>query len=267
MAEGATSSGFHRKNGFRHVLWARALHLPGIRQAILVVLSTHCDSQGEVWASYSCLAQETGVSRRTVVRALQSLQADGFLRHTGRRKGRANVWHVTCAVQLPLGLADDASKGDTVTPFRRPTGVTVSNKGCHSVHSNFHGTTSLRSSLRDDLPPEVSGMSEELSLQACRERFLVSESRREQTAALVDASRLLFAAPLPGGRAAGLVGRYGHGQNVVDALMAAAGHGAAGPADYMEKVLQGKRREEGGRGVASGEAVTRFVRQREQMWG
>jgi hypothetical protein len=105
------------------------------------------------------------------------------------------------------------------------------------------------------------------SLQACRQRFLASDNRKEQVAALVDASRLLFAEPLAGGRAAALVGRYGHGQNVIDALMAAAGHAAAGPADYMEKVLQGKRKDESGRGVASGEAVTRFVEQREEMWG
>lgn len=106
------------------------------------------------------------------------------------------------------------------------------------------------------------------TLQACRQRFLASDNRREQVAALVDASRLLFAEPLAGGRAAGIVGRYGHGQNVMDALMAAAGHGAAGPADYMEKVLQGnKRREEGGQRVASAEAVTRFVERREEMWG
>jgi hypothetical protein len=107
-----------------------------------------------------------------------------------------------------------------------------------------------------------------LTLQSCRHRFLASDKRNEQIAALVDASHLLFAEPLNGGRAAGLVKRYGHGQNVIDALMAAAGHAAAGPADYMEKVLQGsKQRREGGQRVASGEAVTRFVERREEMWG
>jgi len=109
-----------------------------------------------------------------------------------------------------------------------------------------------------------------LTLQACRQRFLASDNRKEQVAALIDASALLFAEPLSGGRAAGLVGRYGHGQNVIDALMAAAGHAAAGPADYMEKVLQGGRRhleQVGRRPVDPGKAAERFVAERERMWG
>jgi len=251
---------------FRYIEWARGLRLRGSRQAVLVVLATHCDPSGQTWVSYAKLADETGFSRRTVIRALASLLADGFLHHNGRHEGRGNHWEFACATQAPLlpkechhvtrrlvrQVPPCPGTGDTL---RRVTAIELPAFSDH---------------LNGDLPPpEVDPMTEPtLTLQACRQRFLASDNRKEQVAALVDASRLLFAEPLAGGRAAAFVGRYGHGQNVIDALMAAAGHGAAGPADYMEKVLQGsKQRREGGQRVASGEAVTRFVERREEMWG
>ena len=263
MAEGAPP-----KNGYEWMHWARTCGLNAPQQPILVVVSTHCKPDGTTWLSYQQIADESGYCRRAVINAMASLERAGYLSRAGLHSsatghGHVIIWRLNHVVQRRL----------LPTVHAVHPGVQSARQLQNQSARRCIGTT-LRTTHRSQITSgdltEVPAMTSETprTLQACRQRFLASDNRKEQVAALVDASRLLFAEPLAGGRAAAFVGRYGHGQNVIDALMAAAGHGAAGPADYMEKVLQGsKQRREGGQRVASGEAVTRFVERREEMWG
>lgn len=256
-------------HGIHPVRWAREQQ--GLRpnaRLVLLTLASHCNGDRTAWPSRATLATETGLHEETVRKLIRFLERGGYIL-VRPREGHSNEYMMGAATQptlLDLARQPPQTRQRAVGGYRH-----VAPRGSQqNVGGKIHRSTKIiRSPDGDRTPAEVEPMTEPaLTLQACRQRFLASDNRKEQVAALVDASRLLFTEPLAGGRAAAFVGRYGHGQNVIDALMAAAGHGAAGPADYMEKVLQGsKQRREGGQRVASGEAVTRFVERREEMWG
>lgn len=81
--------------------------------------------------------------------------------------------------------------------------------------------------------PPPSGASSEPHLR----RFLSAEKTNDRVAALIDAGAAL-GIKLKGGRVAAIVRKYGHGQDVINALTSAVGHRAAEPHDYIEGVLR-----------------------------
>lgn len=65
--------------------WARSQNIGGSPKMILVTLSLFVNNKYQCWPSYKTLAFETGLSVKTVERALKKLEDDGFV-HIERRK-------------------------------------------------------------------------------------------------------------------------------------------------------------------------------------
>jgi hypothetical protein len=110
---------------------------------VALVLSLHMDREGDsCWPSLSTLAAETGLSRRTVIRALNDLDPDFLMRKRGG-PGRGPTRYTAV---LP---------SDTPVTTRRAKVVTQATPG-----SDTHGTRGrplgrqTAASLNGDTPPE-----------------------------------------------------------------------------------------------------------------
>lgn len=102
---------------------------PAVMKLVLIVVAKH-DGDGGCWASVSTIAAETGLSERTVQRALADLHAAGVLGRDERR-GRSTVYRVildnlrTC--DTPDTQSPHPRSSDTPPPSQsHPTPVTES---------------------------------------------------------------------------------------------------------------------------------------------
>lgn len=99
--------------------WAWDQDLRCVEKIVVLALADHADDAGVSWPGVDRLAQKTGQSRRTIQRALKSLEDAGKLRREERpRRGRAIVHYVLAMKgdsQSPKG-ARQSKRGDSLTP-------------------------------------------------------------------------------------------------------------------------------------------------------
>lgn len=84
---------------------------PSARHVLLVLATYRRRDTGRAWPGIDTLARDTGWNRRTVIRALDAIEAAGILTPVQpRRFGRLTQW------QFPP--VDNPPKGDTVAPSK-----------------------------------------------------------------------------------------------------------------------------------------------------
>ena len=99
---------FGTSRAFRWIQWARDQRLPGARQAVLIVVATHCDRDGSCFLTYETIASEAGCVRSTAIRSVRSLKDDGYITAVGATGRSAKTYRITGAIQ--------PSMFDTPTP-------------------------------------------------------------------------------------------------------------------------------------------------------
>jgi hypothetical protein len=95
----------------RSYLWAKLLRgspLPPTARHVGHVLATYMNEKGECWPTVRTVAEDVGVSPRTVQRGLDDLCRYGLIEIV-RRTGRANVYRA----RRPAWLAGDGATPDT----------------------------------------------------------------------------------------------------------------------------------------------------------
>ncbi len=66
--------------------WAWDQVLPVAHKIVLVALADHADNDGVCWPGLASIEEKTGVKKRTLIKVVQSLEADGLIK-VERRKG------------------------------------------------------------------------------------------------------------------------------------------------------------------------------------
>ena len=90
---------FGASRAYRWIQWARDQRLPGARQAVLVVIATHCDRDGSCFLTFDTIANEAGCVRSTAIRSVRSLKDDGYITAVGARGRKAKTYRITGAIQ------------------------------------------------------------------------------------------------------------------------------------------------------------------------
>lgn len=109
-----------------------------------LTLSLHMDRDGgSCWPSLTTLANETGLSRRTVIRALNTLDAEGYIKRARGGPGRPTRYEGSL-----LSDADVTRTHDRVVTPTTLLGVTGGTQGRPLGRSNGGGT------LRAAPPPK-----------------------------------------------------------------------------------------------------------------
>jgi hypothetical protein len=95
--------------------------LPTVSRFVLVALADHADHDGYAWPAVDRLAHKTGLSRRSVQRALSDAELAGELvRTVGTGRGNPSLYQITVG---PVDISPDFStKGVTLTPFKNAKG-------------------------------------------------------------------------------------------------------------------------------------------------
>lgn len=82
---------------FQAMTWAVKAELPAKEKFVLIMMANYADASGKCWPSLGTLAKETGLSKSTVQRAIQSLVKQGLVKIESRTyRGRtiSNVYKV-----------------------------------------------------------------------------------------------------------------------------------------------------------------------------
>jgi hypothetical protein len=124
--------------------WQRTLHQHKLRAAVHHVgltLSTYANRDGtRAHPSVARLVQDTGLSKRTVLRALEELRSRRlvvrtFRRQQSGRRGLADEYRLTLPERVPPEHPVTAREHESATPERVPrttrTGATDDTNGCH----------------------------------------------------------------------------------------------------------------------------------------
>lgn len=100
--------------------WAIALKLPTREKFVLLMLANYAGERGEAWPSTLRLAEDTGMSRSTVIEALRKLEATGAMRVERRMQDGVNLPNI---YHLHLGWRpNDAADGGGSPPAGLPVG-------------------------------------------------------------------------------------------------------------------------------------------------
>lgn len=95
--------------------WAWEQKISPSEKLVLLVIADHADDQGgSAFPSLERMAQRTGLSRRTVIRAVQALANAGLVA-VGKMRGRINACN-TYSLALKGVVTPCHSGSDTVTP-------------------------------------------------------------------------------------------------------------------------------------------------------
>ena len=70
------------------VAWARRQRIPSSPKVALYALASRCNAHGECWPSQPQLCDDTGLSRRTLRRALHSLRDRGLVKIVPRGRNK-----------------------------------------------------------------------------------------------------------------------------------------------------------------------------------
>lgn len=62
---------------------------------VFLALVVHADAKGECWPSFGALAKGTGLSRSTVIRALERLETCGLIERYRRGLSEPNLYRIT----------------------------------------------------------------------------------------------------------------------------------------------------------------------------
>jgi hypothetical protein len=92
-----------------------------VSRFVLVALADHADHDGYAWPAVDRLAHKTGLSRRSVQRALSDAELAGELvRTVGTGRGNPSLYQITVG---PVDISSEFStKGVTLTPFKNAKG-------------------------------------------------------------------------------------------------------------------------------------------------
>ncbi len=109
--------------GFRAV--ADAYDLKGVspvEKLLLMALAQHADEEGRCFPSHRLLAEKTGMSKRTILRAFQSLEDAGHLSRTARARPNGSrssdliVLHLGGDRESPGVVTESQGGGDRESP-------------------------------------------------------------------------------------------------------------------------------------------------------
>lgn len=133
---------------FEHEGWGWATPLERSPKVVLLNLIFHADKEGRCFPSAALIAHETGLSGRTVRRAIQALNRLGYIDVKGQKK---NGLQTSNLYRLNVGHLHKE-----VTPFRTDTvsGVTE----CHSVENESPGHSAM--TTRHPMTPCHPGVSQ-----------------------------------------------------------------------------------------------------------
>lgn len=59
-------------------------------QVVFVNLACHVDKNGETFVGYRKIAEELGINKNTVTRAIKELKGYGLVRHLGHKRGKVS---------------------------------------------------------------------------------------------------------------------------------------------------------------------------------
>ena len=118
--------------------WAWSLSLSPTNKLVLLALADCCNGGQDLntcWPSMVHLTTQTGLSLRSVQRALRDLEQLCLIASQPGSGKRSSTYTLSCTdtKTLPLDLAQPASRGATVTPLTASRGATVTGEGCHTV--------------------------------------------------------------------------------------------------------------------------------------
>lgn len=110
------------KRGYPFPLaWCRSAPVKGPAKAVLWALASRARANGEAYPGLSKLALESGVNRRTVLRALDSLEASGWIARQRRKRPDGRDWSSLYTLRLDrtdhveVGCQSDTLEGQSDT--------------------------------------------------------------------------------------------------------------------------------------------------------
>lgn len=220
--------------------WAKKTqgHATATDKLLLMVMADYADPDTwECWPSQARLAKYVGCSVRTVQRAIDQLEAVGFI--STLRKG--NQYQPT-AYRLNETLSHaqiQAHEGDNLSRSHSQNGADDSGDKVNpplvtSEHDIAMSPLGDNRSIEDSDPP--------LSDRPA-EHFFEASKKHDQVTALCDIGKA-NGRPLNGGRLAGILARYHDKTKVIEALHISLAHNPAVIEDFMEGVLKNGRRPE-----------------------
>lgn len=96
---------------FQAMAWASQQKLPAPKKCLLYTLANYAGADGKLWPSYQTLADDAGLSRRSVINYMAEFEAAGIIRKSGRLKSSGdsdtNIWEI-CALADKRGGAGDS---------------------------------------------------------------------------------------------------------------------------------------------------------------
>ena len=95
----------------RYQILERAVHDSSLARGdcvVLAVILAHVDADGEAWPGMKRICERARVSKRTAIRAVQSLEARGYL-SADRTIGKSNYYRINCGA---TGANSDTTWGD-----------------------------------------------------------------------------------------------------------------------------------------------------------
>ncbi|MCG8517525.1 MAG: helix-turn-helix domain-containing protein [Pseudomonadales bacterium] len=72
---------------FKAMAWASGQRLPAAKKSLLYTVANFAGPDGRFWPSYQRLADDAGLSRRSVMKFMAEFEAAGMVRKVRRRKG------------------------------------------------------------------------------------------------------------------------------------------------------------------------------------
>ena len=106
--------------------------MDSVRKMLLTTLANLANDNGESWHGHESLASLCGCSRRSVIRHLEALEKDGFLRITKRTSAGMKTSNLYTLIMGALPTAADVTESHIVMPESH-IDVTLSPNGCDSV--------------------------------------------------------------------------------------------------------------------------------------
>jgi len=98
-------------------------------RTVLNILADYADDDGEAWPGYETLAQEAGLSERTIMRCISSLIEDGDLEYVDGGLGKGNKQRFRILI-----------KGVNLSPYYENQKVTNTNEKVTTVHEKVTST-------------------------------------------------------------------------------------------------------------------------------
>lgn len=135
----------------------RLHELSGSQALVLLCLASHMNDKRQAWPSYGCIAQETGLSRRHVIRAMAELTANGWIKTEPRGERTANRYTVKTELVHMNGSQGLVTKSnDLVTPCHQPSDKMSPDlvTPCHPEVDTIEEDTTEVDTKKNTYPPD-----------------------------------------------------------------------------------------------------------------